>query len=499
MQINVNTRYSRNSEYDYETKLVRLNLDEERKHDVLSGDGFIIDAPRAIKDDLKDPNGIYSEKYGPGLNDVNPFCNRYRCKCGYTTQRFYHGLKCPVCGEKVEFKDDNFNMFGYICLKNPYYLIHPNLYMSIAFFIGERDFMNIITPINKKDEDGHEIVDYKRPKDEPFLGIGILDFKDRFDEIMTYYLNKRPNKRDYYEDIMANRDKIFIQSVPVFTLHLRPYRLDGGVFHYEGTNGDYNMLAHLADKVNDDNIKMNRKRKPKNQLLFDMQMYYKALYDKLTKIISGKKGSIRQLFGGRYNFTARSVIAPDPNKRIDEVSLSYQCLCGLLQQRIINILHKTYFMKYNDAYKLLQESLAQPNKIIVQIIEGIIKASGRGIPILINRNPTIALGGILQMYCTEIAVGFTMGIPLEILEGLAADFDGDTLNILLIINKDFQTAAEYVFNPRNSMYISKNDGMFNNSYNHKRDTIINMNTMVQLSRARYTREQLEVIARAQQS
>lgn len=75
---------------------------------------------------------------------------------------------------------------------------------------------------------------------------------------------------------------------------------------------------------------------------------------------------------------------------------------------------------------------------------------------------------------------------------------GDTLNIMLIINKDFQTAAEYVFNPRNSMYISKNDGMFNNSYNHKRDTIINMNTFVQLSRDRYSDEQIEKIVQAQQ-
>lgn len=74
---------------------------------------------------------------------------------------------------------------------------------------------------------------------------------------------------------------------------------------------------------------------------------------------------------------------------------------------------------------------------------------------------------------------------------------GDTLNILLIINKDFQLAAENVFNPRNAMYISKNDGMFNNSYNHKRDTIINMNTLVQLSRSRYTSEQIAKIRAAQ--
>lgn len=109
--------------------------------------------------------------------------------------------------------------------------------------------------------------------------------------------------------------------------------------------------------------------------------------------------------------------------RVDEVSLSYPCLCGLLQQRIINILHKSYFMKYNDAYKLLHESMHQENPIIKQIIEGIIKSSGRGIPILINRNPTISYGGILQMYCSSICEGYTMAIPLPVLEGLAADFD----------------------------------------------------------------------------
>ena len=92
-----------------------------------------------------------------------------------------------------------------------------------------------------------------------------------------------------------------------------------------------------------------------------------------------------------------------------------------------------------------------------------------------------------------------MLLNLQILEGLAADFDGDTLNILLIINKDFQEAAEYVFNPRNSMYISKNDGMFNNSYNHKRDSIINMNTLVQLSRGHYSAAQLERIKTLQQA
>ena len=397
MQINVNTRYSRSDEYDYISELQRINIDQERRHDVITGNGFIVSSSKAIKDDVKNPDGIFSTKYGPGLQDVDAFGNRYRCKCGYKTNRFSHGLICPVCGHPVEYCGDNFSMFGYICLKDPYYIIHPNLYMSIAFFIGEKDFLNIITPQNKKDEDGHEVKS-KRPKDEPFYGIGMMEFKDRFDEIMEYYRVRKPNKADYYESIMNDRDKVFIQSIPVFTLHLRPYRLSGGVLHFESTNAIYNMMTALAQNINDDKIRINRKKKPKDTLLFDLQMKLKELYDELTKIISGKKGSIRQLFGGRYNFTARSVIVPGPDLRIDEVALSYPCLCGLLQQRIINILHKSYSMRYNDAYKLLHESMHNENPIIRQIIEGIIKSSGRGIPLLINRNPRMVGTGIVMYH-----------------------------------------------------------------------------------------------------
>lgn len=290
MKMNVRSRYSQSDEYEYQTRLERINLDDERRHDVINGNGFIVSSPKAIKDDIKDPNGIFSTKYGPGLQDIDAFGNRYRCKCGHTTSRFYHGLKCEVCGEKVEFKDDNFSMFGYICLKDPYYIIHPNLFMSLAFFIGEREFMSIITPIDKKDENGNEI-EFKKPKGEPYYGLGLIDFHDMFDEIMEYYRVKKPTKLDYYESIMKDKDKVFIQSIPVFTIHLRPYRLDGGVFHFEGTNAIYNIIANLAARINDDRMQMTRKKKPKNTLLFDMQMKYKQLYDELTKIISGKKGS----------------------------------------------------------------------------------------------------------------------------------------------------------------------------------------------------------------
>ena len=209
---------------------------------------------------------------------------------------------------------------------------------------------------------------------------------------------------------------------------------------------------------------------------------------------------IRTLFGGRFNFTSRSVIVPDSKIGIDEVTLSYQCLCGLLQQVIINILNKSYNMSYNDAYEFLDENRSEPHPIIMNIITGLIESKKRegkrGLPLIINRNPSINFGGIVGVYCVGISSGYTMGISLQILTGLAADFDGDTLNILLIINNDFCDAVMATFNPRNNFMISKNDGMFDPAVNHKRDTIINANTMIRLSRKYYTDEQLKRIEEA---
>lgn len=60
------------------------------------------------------------------------------------------------------------------------------------------------------------------------------------------------------------------------------------------------------------------------------------------------------------------------------------------------------------------------------------------------------------------------------------DFDGDVLNIMLIIADEFYIRSNQIFNPRNAMYISRNDGKFNSQVNYQKDTIINGNTLMRL-------------------
>lgn len=64
-----------------------------------------------------------------------------------------------------------------------------------------------------------------------------------------------------------------------------------------------------------------------------------------------------------------------------------------------------------------------------------------------------------------------------------------------IINREFFHYANNIFNPRNAMQISRNDGLFNNEINHSRDTIINLNTFVGLSRKYYSKDMITNILR----
>lgn len=124
----------------------------------------------------------------------------------------------------------------------------------------------------------------------------------------------------------------------------------------------------------------------------------------------------------RYNFSGRAVISQKPSLRIDQVTLPYTMLVIMLQPQIINILNRLYNMSYSEAYEMVYRATATKNDRVAQIIDTIIKNSTPdGLPLIINRNPTIAYGSIMQMFCVGYNDEFIMQVPLQILAPLAAD------------------------------------------------------------------------------
>lgn len=508
LELNVSYSYPYNPEYDYYTIMERINLDEEKDHDLATGNGFIISSPKAtIKKDIKDPDGIFSPRYGQKLGDLNPFADRYSCECGNLKSRINHGIECPLCHTKCKYVDDNFHMFGWIVLIDKYHAINPDLYKSLEFFFGQSKvnveqrnakkgfvLQNILFYNIQIDQDGHESEVINPPANEPFFGIGMISFYERFDEIMEYYLNKNPKKKPYYDDIMADRDKVFTHSIPVFTTHLRPADIRDNNMFYESINGIYNVINKQAHRINSEKTRMQRNPKLKNQYLYRLQMKFIELRDEIVNICNGKKGQLRSLVAGRYNFSARAVIVQNPQLRIDQIKLPYTMLVIILQPQIINLLTRIYNIGYDEAYNIWYRAKATRNDRVADIITSIINNSTPdGYPVIFNRNPTISYGSILQLFCVGFNYDMVFEVPLQILAPLAADFDGDSLNLFLIINKIFFQRCYEIFNPRNAMYISRNDGMINPAVLVQRDTLINANTLLWLGRNNYTPEQLEKI------
>lgn len=497
------TTYPHSPEFSYESYIEIINYDEECEIDLKTGNGFII-APsgRNIKKDIRAEDGIFSSRFGQTLADTNPYMDKYKCRCreGGLRGRINAGLRCPICGHLCENVGENLSYFGWIKIKEP--IIAPAMYKKIESFFGKGisiqgakrsklenilDTTTIEVPISSKAADTKE-------KDEPFFGIGMMEFTRRFDEIMSFYLTKKPRK-DLYNDIYEHKDCVFTHSIPVFSTLLRPFDISDGSMVYEPTNGMYAMINKLATNINKCKTAIQREPKIKNQQLYNLQKKFMKLYTELETILSGKKGDFRCLLGGRYNFSSRNVIVQDPELRIDQITLPLIGLSILLEQRIKNILVRTYSMLPTEAHAVWYESTITPNKRVTMIIQSIIddcKTKGMaGLPIIINRNPTISYGGILMMFCVGFTNSYTMAVPLQILKSLAADFDGDVLNILLPINQTFIRLAWEKFNPRNVLYISRNDGYFNMDASMQRDTLINANSLARIGRETYTQEDLD--------
>ena len=314
-RITVNYSYPNNDEFEYTAHMERIDMDKECEHDLKINEGFIISNPKTtIKKDIKDANGLFSIKFGQKLGDMNPFIDRYSCACGQLKSRINHGIECPNCHTLCKYVDDDFKMFGWIKLNDEYPIIHPDLYKQLDALFGKSKYdkksrnrqkgsklKNILDYDIPIDVNGNEVPLDEIPEkpNEPWYGFGMLYFINHFDEILEYYHKLNPKKEDIYQDIIMDREKVFIHSIPVFTSHLRPMDISAGSMYFEKCTAIYNMMVKLAHRVNKCKTKVDRNPKAKSQQMFNLQMKTMELYDEVVSILSGKRGSLRMLVGGR--------------------------------------------------------------------------------------------------------------------------------------------------------------------------------------------------------
>ncbi|WP_289293976.1 hypothetical protein [Romboutsia ilealis] len=453
-------------------ELEKLNWDEECHKDFITGKGFRITEP-GLKKKKKQPNGIYSHRFATDWDDDFSFAERYSCDCKELKGKLFEGETCPNCNTKVRFIDVDMDMTGWIILEKGF-IIQPTIYKKLEVLIGPEVLADIIT------EEKDITVLSSSKADSPYSKIGMFEFKERYFEILEYFYKKK-KKKDLYEELKADYPLTFVKSIPVFSTVIRPLKIKNDEMKWSSFNKIYTLIFSLVKKINSlVVVKRNKEEKYNIEItiaLAKLQSKINALWDEIFNYINSKEGHIKgKMLGGRINFTARNVIIPDPSLKADELILCYYSMMELYKFEIIAHLVKIFDISEIEAHSQWQWATINFDNRIYELIQYIIKKQKPHV--IINRPPTINFGSILCMKIKDVKVGkpgdFTMSLPLRILPVLNGDFDGDNLTIVSLKTKQLIREYDRVFNPRKSMYISRNDGLFNEDFNLFKDQIIGL-------------------------
>lgn len=467
-----------------------LNWEKEFKKDMILHHGFVVKTrpfKKKIKDKdgnilskgIKEKYGIHSPLFGTDYSDDNAFAERYSCECGNVIGRVFEGTTCPKCGTKVKFVDVDLKMFAWLRINSTQFkIIHPLMYKKLVAFFGSKTktLENMLEFKMDMTLDGHykkiEKVDYKK---HPYYGIGMLGFHEKFDEIMTYYYKKHKNKAELYTHIMQNKDKVFSNCVPVFSSVLRQVFFSSEDYKYTGLDKYYNAIFGNFERLNEEHDQVTDRNFAKiNENLYRAQKNLNKAFDEIFTSIREKDGLIRRnILGGRINFSARTVITPNARLRSYQIEIPYVCAVELFKEQIVNILVKLDGETFNDAVDAWFNGFIDFSPKIYAVIEYILKKTKP--KILLNRNPTINFGSFLCMNVVHVKKDYedlSAGLPIACLSSLNADFDGDTLNIVSLIGKEFKKEFSEVLSPRTGFLLSKNDGKLNTDFSLLKDQII---------------------------
>lgn len=164
----------------------------------------------------------------------------------------------------------------------------------------------------------------------------------------------------------------------------------------------------------------------------------------LSERTSGKQGRIRKnLMGKRVNFSARSVISPDPNLDIDELGVPKKIAEILTIPIIVNDYNRDEIArlianrenKHPGAISIIQDGQIRTLKFIKNIEDIVLKTGDivirqlmDGDVVLFNRQPTLHKMSMMAFKTKIMEKGKTFRINLSVTTPFNADFDGDEMN-----------------------------------------------------------------------
>ncbi|MBS3091593.1 DNA-directed RNA polymerase subunit A' [Candidatus Pacearchaeota archaeon] len=193
----------------------------------------------------------------------------------------------------------------------------------------------------------------------------------------------------------------------------------------------------------------------------------------ITERIKGKEGRIRHnLAGKRVNYSARTVVSPDPFIKLNEVGVPYEVAKVITVAETVTTLNidemkelikkgdnypgASYVIRPDGRRKKVTEELKE--ELVNEIQQGykIERHLRDGDVVLFNRHPTLHKQGLMAHY-VKVLPYRTFRLHPAAAFPYNADFDGDEMNIHSPQNEEALAEARVLLNISNNIISSKNN------------------------------------------
>lgn len=482
--------------YGRRARLKPSNWDELATEQIAKGYGFRITEPG--KSDVNETAGYYSihsPLYGSDYNNESGFLGIWQCRCGRINGRAYADGRtiCSNCNEPVTFYPIDMRKTGWIIMDRDM-IMTGGMFKRIQAYIG----------VDRLDQ----ILDYETPNKRvsvvgnPYVGIGMVEFRERFSEIMNFYLSRATTKIAQYNFIMANQNKIWSHAIPVYSMHLRYFLVESSQIKYSKAdiifkriftnvtilNDRFEMQRRkeqraLRDRARairgDDTRRNTEERMRRENILYDIQKEVEKLWElSFSEVDTSSKTGLYRIVsaGGRINYVARCVIVKNVTLKQDEIGLGYVCFLELYKNEIMQKLSKLYGYDAKQASMLWAEAKVEFNATVYDVMIRMITEETQYADIW--RNPTINFGSWMTMKIVNINTDindYCLELPVLVLAKPNADMDGDIMNVRAHVDLISGQKAYECQNPLDNMMISHNDGLFDKDMNVKKDLEMDLN------------------------
>lgn len=386
-----------------EAHVTKLDLDAECAYDLAIGQGLRLQSTESFHKSEKVEDGLQSPFFGTDFSDELSFAERYRCQCGYMIGMMYQGELCPKCGTPVGYVPVDMKKMGWIILDH-FKVMSPIYAYKLSEALGTVEGEKVLTKILSKDfdqdeSDEHAII-LREKEDElrkkhPYVYKGTQWFVDHFEEVIKFYMSKKPGKKKLFEELLHDKDHVFTSCIPVISATLRsetPGEKDRKLIKFR-INTIYSSIIRLTNEINElgdikdmsDNDLITTDR-----YLCAIHKKLLQLFDEIFNILNGKKGTIAsRIIAGRYNASARNIISASSGElRSNEVDICYLDAMELFRYELTNLYAKLKSCTIEESQQAWYRATRYFDPVFYGIIKYMITHNRDEIGVIINRNPS---------------------------------------------------------------------------------------------------------------